>query len=677
MLKFEGVMERSQRLAMASLWVSLGALLSACGGGGGAGSNGVPPPPPPPPPAPVVLTVDDKATASWGEGQAGVANIDVLANDTLPTGTATLSVVTAPAHGRVTVQGSQLQYTPDVGYLGADSLGYQVDVGGVRGTATLRITVQGTLALRGTVNGLAVPEVAVVAQVGDVSSAGTVSGSNFTVLVTSANPADLVTVTAAGTAGNAAQALRSIVGNMGTLAQTRADGYDTTAKAALDLHVLNTARYGLLRQRGALPADSASLRGALAKLNQVDVYETAMVLKQALATAAAMPAGVANTAELAGSVQALSALRGAWASSSTSRWLIETANTGPAQLARQLVASTPPVIGPQGARFVIHDPSADSFWTPRAVNTVLDLRPDGSATVFLNGVYDWTTTPHRIEAQWTRTDKSIDVTMSTRIYVFTSPSNPASMYWLTRIRLHAYRWGDSPESWLMMGLSGTLEHCSVIQQHCSYDGPFDFDEKPVRSFEVSRDRLPFRVEDFAAGSRWLGAEAVADQAGATCLCTPQALSFTGTPNVGGLSGELTSAGEWKLSGSGFNYRYTRLWQGEDGLEYWLGEVEQGGTVLNANVRAVAKAAAIETPSAADLSRRWLLLSEPERQDPSAYWLSSYDFLSTSMTDSGGDPSGLYFQIVGKTGDGYLALQLQSRGSQQPALIRLRDMGPAP
>jgi hypothetical protein len=72
----------------------------------------------------------------------------VLANDTDPDNgysfqTFSISGMTLPAHGTLSVNGSQFQYTPDISYYGTDSFLYVAidQSGAVSNTGTVTITV--------------------------------------------------------------------------------------------------------------------------------------------------------------------------------------------------------------------------------------------------------------------------------------------------------------------------------------------------------------------------------------------------------------------------------------------------------------------------------------------------------------------------------------------------------
>ena len=89
--------------------------------------------------------VDD--TVSTAKNLTNVS-FDVLANDLSapdPTETLTVSAVTQPAHGAVTISsdGTKVLYTPTAGYTGADSFTYTIkDAGNLTDTATVNITVR-------------------------------------------------------------------------------------------------------------------------------------------------------------------------------------------------------------------------------------------------------------------------------------------------------------------------------------------------------------------------------------------------------------------------------------------------------------------------------------------------------------------------------------------------------
>lgn len=90
------------------------------------------------------VAVNDSSSVNEG----ATATVTVLANDTddglpLP---ASLSItgLGTPAHGSASISGTQVQYTPAVGYYGADSFSYTISDGALTATATVSMTVNDT-----------------------------------------------------------------------------------------------------------------------------------------------------------------------------------------------------------------------------------------------------------------------------------------------------------------------------------------------------------------------------------------------------------------------------------------------------------------------------------------------------------------------------------------------------
>ena len=86
------------------------------------------------------VAVNDSASTGAGKSVA----IDVLGNDTDPNGgTATITAVTQPAHGAVTIVDGRVIYTPAAGYAGTDTFTYTItDAAGATSTATVSVQVR-------------------------------------------------------------------------------------------------------------------------------------------------------------------------------------------------------------------------------------------------------------------------------------------------------------------------------------------------------------------------------------------------------------------------------------------------------------------------------------------------------------------------------------------------------
>lgn len=85
------------------------------------------------------VAYDDHATLDEGT----TATVDVLANDTGP-GTLTLASIGQPAHGVASIVNGEIEYTPEVGYYGEDSIAYTVTNGTDDDIARLTLTVSNT-----------------------------------------------------------------------------------------------------------------------------------------------------------------------------------------------------------------------------------------------------------------------------------------------------------------------------------------------------------------------------------------------------------------------------------------------------------------------------------------------------------------------------------------------------
>lgn len=66
---------------------------------------------------------------------------DVLANDTFTNSDKTIVAITQGNHGTVSIENGQITYTPNIGYVGADSYTYTVLSGGILETATVAVRV--------------------------------------------------------------------------------------------------------------------------------------------------------------------------------------------------------------------------------------------------------------------------------------------------------------------------------------------------------------------------------------------------------------------------------------------------------------------------------------------------------------------------------------------------------
>lgn len=515
-----------------------------------------------------------------------MASLSVLANDSMAAGTATLGVAAAPAHGKVTVQGTTLQYTPDAGFYGTDQFTYRVDLGTAYSTATVKLTVEAEIELSGSITPPPNSLTEVTAQVGDQQYKTNADASGtYKLSVKTAQPTAFITLTARESGARAAYVYSSLVGEASSLTALAAmPKIGAEHWPALKLDVLTTARRGLLEQRGVQVKTTSELKDALARQDPSDLLDIATLLGHVYEDPAALPAGTATTADLAASASALAAVQRQWETRGGS--IHDSVRIE--KMLDQMMVQAPPVVAAQGTRLVSLNQGANTVSIPDG--SLFDLRPDGSA---MGHVWDYAGST-AIAGSWTRNGNILSIALA----------SPLVMEGRFRVRTLQYRQirgvDLQPSRQLMMRWE---TDCGV--QTSYYCPPPGFSAwVPAVSFDVERDRQALRFEDFTSTTRWAGLLVDKDARSAECLCMVTDLTFDGTPNAGGLSGQLVS-GQWRLTGSAHAYRYTRLGAGpEEGMEYWLAEYEQGGITTRARLLLVAKGSAIAPLDLVAAARRW-------------------------------------------------------------------------
>ncbi|WP_457321257.1 Ig-like domain-containing protein [Roseateles sp. P5_E11] len=624
-------------------WLGLALIMTACGGGGSAGS------PPQPSPSATVQAVDDPYTLP-----AGVpADLTVLANDSITGGTATVSVATNPAHGKVTVQGTTLRYTPDDGFYGTDQFTYRADVGPATSTATVKLTVETELELSGSLKPVPTTPTDVTAQVGDGQfKASADANGTYVVKIKSSRVNAFITLTSQSTGAQARVALASAVGDFGTLLARRSAHIDETQWPSLRLDALTTGRYGLLLQMG-MPTSSAGLRASLRGQDPTDLFNLVMLIRHIVEENGDLPGGAATTLDLMRSTTALASAK--YLSTSGSQIFL-------APTVEAFAAAQPPTVGPQGMRLVV-----DAL--------TLDLTADGKGTV---QSFRYGDTPTAVPAHWTQDGDVLRITLDGQ------RPPPGGSTWHKEYRVRQIRGADDQPSALLMMDIDNDPNCSVFGPACV---PRPTGWSPVTSFDLERDRLPLRAEDFAASQRWAG------------LLAEGEVTFGAALDVPGFSVQLVD-GQLLLRAGTLTRRYTRLRQDADGLEYWRLEVEQNGQRVGASVNPVVKSGSVAL-SAAQATRRWFVTSAQQR-DPvhwlgqeqwwqadgkvswighyngqpyaSANWALSSDGREITMLSSDGY---IYrYRPVAAVPGGYLALYSSSAsGNGTMSLVRLSDLGP--
>lgn len=666
------------RVKGAAAAFGLTVLLAACGGGGGSSS-------PPPTQAPAAIAAQDDALAvAWSNGAAQTATVDVLANDGAPAD-ATVTVTTPPKHGKAVVAGGKVQYTPDDGYVGADSFDYRVDAGARTGSASARLTVEASFTVSGVVSPPLATGYTVSAQAGAASAVQVQPASErYSVALKVSDLAGLLTVTATGAGEQKHVVIKSLVGEVAALAK-QGGTIDEQRRPALRLDVFSVARTGLLQRAGAQPTTDAGLADANRRVSDFDVLGMVGTLRNAMADPSVLPATHPTVADIAADPMALArAMQAARAKDTTARdWTFESS------LKAQPVP-TAPKIDAQGGLFAFidaHKPSDveddNSSVTPN-LTKLLDLRADGTVGAAPGS---------KAAGTWTRSGGKVVITANPNTWAlggyFTGygwASRSVTGYELEELP----RAGVGGQALFTLKVLYSTESCSDMRRTChtSYGGS---KSATVVGIDVARDLLPFQPAQFAAGARLVGlSPKVPTEPNGYCQACRAGITLEGSPSVIGLTGAITADGRWTLSGAGFSTRYTRLLRYGNGVETWLAEYQDNGVVTNASLFEVAGGSASGVTIADDLkARRWLdmppgtpvpldwSLDEPFPRDVVAFpwysfrllnvppaatgaapavwrWSDDGITLSSSYTDSYTLETEVYtYRLLSKTRDGYL------------------------
>lgn len=317
----------------------------------------------------------------------------------------------------------------------------------------------------------------------------------------------------------------------------------------------------------------------------------------------------------------------------------------------------------------------------------LELTSDGNGTV---QSFRYGDSPTKVAAHWTQEGDVLRITLD-------GPRPPpGSGQWHAEYRLRQIRGIDDQLSALLMLDMDVDPNCARVAPACI---GYKTGWTPVTGFDLDRDRLPLRAEDFAAGQAWAGLLAETDSTAALCLCRAREIAFGAALDLPGFSARLVD-GQLLLQAGTLTYRYTRLRQDADGLEYWRLELEQNGQLVNATVIPVVKSGGVAL-NTASATRRWFVTS-PQQRDPvhwlgqeqwwqadgkvswidhyngkpyaTAGWALSGDGREVTMLTSDGFT--YRYRPVTAVAGGYLALYSSSAYSNgTTSLVRLSDLGP--
>ncbi|MBB4843484.1 hypothetical protein HNP55_002003 [Paucibacter oligotrophus] len=265
-------------------------LLTACGGG--SGSNAAPPPSP----VSTASATDDAYTLDWNAAK----RLGVQENDKSSGGSASISILEAPKSGTASVDGASVLYTPNNGFFGADSLKYRLTAGGVSSDATVKLSVEASLVIKGVVSDGSSAYARVVATLGSKSiSTDADSQGAYSLPLKSADPTEFLSLKATALGVQNQTVLSSLAGELGNLSKRSKAGLLTDSQApALRLSSLSTAQTALLARRGPLPSTDKMLVEQVQKIGGSELLDGASAIRMVIDKGYSLPSGAQSTLDL-------------------------------------------------------------------------------------------------------------------------------------------------------------------------------------------------------------------------------------------------------------------------------------------------------------------------------------------------------------------------------------------
>ena len=545
-------------------------------------------------PPPVATAVDDSLSVSW----EGSSRLDVLANDSVSGGTASLRVATEPRNGLVSLVEGALVYTPDVGYFGPDEFSYRLGVDTASSTATVKLVVEAQFALQGVVTDGPIANARVQASVGSQTfSADADASGRYSVAVRTSQPADFITLTGTGVGAQSAVVLTSHVGEAGGLAAQVRNGTLTAENApALMVTHLSAAQAGLMAQAGAVPRNNAELAAAAQQLDSNAVLYAAALVRLVVDGGVALPDGVASTRELLQSASALTAFQ-------TARRVADRAQLEAAfnaALTDPSLARAP--AGPAaGAEPVVlrygYGAGGGTATSPRVT-----LRADGTATVVSSAART---------AQWRREGAALLLTYDTPVVSnsFTNSSTPPFDQYPTEMSETGLRLSDLGASNGLYALASMTSVGYTVIQSGPQAGRTDFaNTTQLRRYTVAAPALS--NGDFPVDARIAGLTSERPPAGAFVPSRQDVLRITG-PGTGTME-RTGAAAFWRVIDGALLVetgtlatRYVPVGTGPLGEARWATEMlDTAGAVISHREVSVVRASAVSM-AVADWAKPWV------------------------------------------------------------------------
>lgn len=518
--------------------------LAACGGGGDDAA------PEPVKPAAITLNLAaDEATLPWNKA----ASLKVLANDSASRGSLSLAELSTPAHGTAKISGSEIEYTPTAGYVGADSFSYTAQAeDGSKASIAVNLKINAALLLKGVVSDGPIANAVVTATVGSKTfSASADAQGAYSLPVQTDSLSDAVQLSASGVGTQSMVKLQSLLGDVAALAKLAdKEGLLSSAQTqATQVTHYSTALAALvLESNGNLaPTSQAKLDELSVAVSGDRLIELATAIKLVVDKGVALPTGVADTAALVGKPATATVL----------------ADFLKAQQALPIYAATRgevlagagqsggPVFAPSSAQTQLYFIAE----VGRSHLQRLDYRPDGSATM--------TDGRGTREAKWRALAGEIEVTPLAPIssLALSAEADPVThLQWEIRYDTLAYRFKQLAAGQVLVSSRSQEEILSgsnkgKITDH-GWSEAFAANSQDLRSFR------PVVATEFPVGARFPGifVEAALKESSNTADIMAITGSNTAKLEISGatLSWSIVDGQFVTLSPSGAERRYQML-----------------------------------------------------------------------------------------------------------------------
>jgi hypothetical protein len=521
--------------------------LSACGGGSSSTTAATP----------VALSlVADDASVSWNKS----SSIAVLQNDGVSRGSLTLSAVGAAAHGSAKLVGNSIEYTPNAGYFGPDTLSYTAQgEGGVQASSSVNIKVSADLKISGVVSDgpIANAQLSVTLGGQTFNTVAAADGS-YSLTLKMDQPEDMISIVATGVGAQSKVKLQSLVSDAATLAKLANGQGEVNAAAASSLNVshLSSALAALVIQDklNQMPKTQAELEASVSNASIDDQMNMAAAIKLIVDKGVALPVGVADTLALVNNPTILAKLI-------KEQEALFYASYD--EILKIKGADIAPVFAPAKTQSLVYFHGNDA----EGSGIVIDYQPNGDASVH--------TVDGTRAATWSLLTGKLRVKLITPYVVLETDPNTGE----TSI--------SELDGFYVSSIAGRLDSGNVLISRTGkstvqggtnagkvslYDGMENMELNKVMDMA---NFIPFTSSDFSIGTRWAGIADTASIAVRNGRTNADIFEVTGNTSGRMQRGELALAwsltdGKLNLSTVAAKTSFTRLSKNaRNGTEVWL------------------------------------------------------------------------------------------------------------